>query len=132
MALGEFDAALAASQRHLEDESRRDRVRLLLAAARGDAVTAWQLKEELAEKYGADSIAIDESAVLGDRETANGLAAIQDTRALGYLNLADAAGSCRCGAPFDIAVTPNFARFIEETGSSWPPPSPVKWPLKDW
>ncbi|MFT5372397.1 MAG: adenylate cyclase, partial [Lysobacterales bacterium] len=39
---------------------------------------------------------------------------------------------CMCGAPWDLEVTPNFAQKIEEAGFDWPPPSPIKWPLKDW
>lgn len=132
MALGEFDEALAASQRHLDDEIRRDRIRLLLAAAQGDAAEAQRLIGERAAKYGADSMSIHLYAVLGDRDNANRMAAIQDTRALGFLNLSSDVGSCDCGAPFDLAVTPNFARFIKEADLTWPPPSPVKWPLKDW
>ena len=39
---------------------------------------------------------------------------------------------CMCGAPFDLEATPNFAAKLEEAGLDWPPPSPIKWPLKDW
>jgi tetratricopeptide (TPR) repeat protein len=132
MALGEFDEALAASQRHLEDEMRRDRVRLLLAAARGDAAEAKRLQKEYSAKFGEDSIGIDLLAITGDRENANRLAAIQDERPLGFLNLSDDLGGCDCGAPFDLEVTPNFARFIKEAELPWPPPASITWPLKDW
>lgn len=132
MALGEFDAALAASQRHLEDEIRRDRVRLRLAAAKGDAAEAQRLQKEYAARFGADSIGIELLAITGDRKNANRLAAIQDARPLGFLNLSDEAGACDCGAPFDLEVTPNFARFISETELPWPPPAAITWPLKDW
>jgi len=132
MALGEFDQALAASQRHLEDADRRDRVRLRLAAAKGDAAETQRLHKERAAKFGADSITIDLLAVEGDRENVNRFAAIQDARALGFLNLVNAVGECDCGAPFDLEVTPNFARFISEAELTWPPPSSVSWPLKDW
>ena len=39
---------------------------------------------------------------------------------------------CNCGAPWDIEATPNFARLIEEAGFAWPPPSPIRFPLKTW
>ena len=71
-------------------------------------------------------------AVLGDRELANKAAANIDARPLGILNLADAADVCKCGLPFDLEYTPNFARLIEEAELVWPPRSPIEWPLKDW
>lgn len=49
-----------------------------------------------------------------------------------FLGLLDEIGICACGAPFDLEVTPNFARLIDEANLPWPPPSPVDWPLKDW
>jgi hypothetical protein len=39
---------------------------------------------------------------------------------------------CFCGAPFDLEATPNFKKRIEEAGFDWPPPSPIKFPAKDW
>ena len=39
---------------------------------------------------------------------------------------------CMCGAPWDIEVTPNFKKRIEDAGFDWPPASPIEWPLKDW
>jgi TolB-like protein len=132
MALGEFDLALAASQRYFDDVDRRDAVRLLLAAARGDAAEAQRLVDERVAKLGAGRITITMLAITGDHEHANRLAAIQDGRALGYLNLINDLGGCNCGAPFDLEVAPNFARFLEEAKLDWPPPSPINWPLKDW
>jgi hypothetical protein len=46
--------------------------------------------------------------------------------------LLDVAGSCACGAPFDLEATPNLARAVEEAGLIWPPRRPIDWPLKDW
>ena len=39
---------------------------------------------------------------------------------------------CLCGAPWDLDVTPNFKKRIEDAGFAWPPASPIEWPLKDW
>ena len=86
---------------------------------------------ELVEMYGAEPRAAH-FAMLGDRERASQLAAIQDAAPLGFLNLLNEIGTCSCGAPFDLEVTPNFARLIEEGDFSWPPPAPIDWPLKDW
>jgi len=90
------------------------------------------LQKEYSAKFGEDSIGIDLLAITGDRENANRLAAIQDERPLGFLNLSDDLGLCDCGAPFDLEVTPNFARFIKEAELPWPPPASITWPLKDW
>ena len=132
MALGEFDQALAASQRHLEDETQRDRVQFLLAAAHGDANESRRLLDSFTANYGSARAGLEFLAVQGDRTGANAKAAAADARPLGFLNLATAVGSCNCGAPFDLEVAPNFARFLEEAELPWPPPSPIKWPLKDW
>lgn len=51
---------------------------------------------------------------------------------LGYMVLIEAAFFCICGAPFDIEVTPKFARMLDEAERAWPPTSPVEWPPKDW
>ncbi len=48
------------------------------------------------------------------------------------MNLLGAVYFCRCGAPFDLDVTPKLAARLEEAGLAWPPASPVHWPLKDW
>jgi len=132
IASGQFDDALSASQRHMEDEQSRLEIRISLAAAMGNETEARQLRDEMSGKYGVESIAIGYFSVLGDREAANQMAAIEDAYPLGFLNLLGSAGGCLCGAPFDLEVTPNFARLIEEADLPWPPPSPVDWPLKDW
>lgn len=71
-------------------------------------------------------------AVAGRREQANATAAAIDASPYGYLNLSFVVHTCLCGAPFDLEATPNYAQRIEDAGFSWPPPSPINWPLKDW
>ncbi len=71
-------------------------------------------------------------ASLGNREAANAYASEMDTRFAGPFILAEAVKGCFCGAPFDLDVTPNFKKRIEEAGFHWPPPSPIKYPAKDW
>jgi hypothetical protein len=39
---------------------------------------------------------------------------------------------CQCGSPWDLEVTPNFAAKIEEANMTWPPVTPLSYPLKDW
>ena len=132
IASGKYDQALAAGQRHIEDEQSRDRVRLFLAAATGNAIDMERLHNERVENYGVDLITISTFAVKGDRENANRLAAIEDAKPLGFLRLSNVVIDCDCGAPFDLEVTPNFARFVDEAGLAWPPARPIKWPLKNW
>ncbi len=130
MAAGQFDDAAAASQRYLENEQMRHDHRFRLAAAMGNATEAQALHDEAVEKYGVE--ALNHFSILGDRDEANRLAAVRDTYPLGFLTLLDTVGICRCGAPFDLEATPNFARLIEEANLPWPPPSPIDWPLKNW
>jgi hypothetical protein len=68
----------------------------------------------------------------GNRELANRIAAEIDAQPYGYISLMSAPSFCMCGAPWDIEVTPNFRKRIEDAGFAWPPASPIEWPLKDW
>jgi len=132
MAAGQFDEALGVINRYEEDEQRQYRGRLDLAAARGDAAAARALRDEFIDQFGVEEIPIGVWAMLGDLERANQMAAVWDARPLGILTLLISTGACSCGAPFDLDVTPNFARFIDEAELAWPPPRPIEWPLKDW
>ncbi len=71
-------------------------------------------------------------ALVGERAAVNALAATIDAAPLGAATLMRATANCTCGAPFDIAKTPRFAQRIAEAGFTWPPDSPIDWPLKDW
>ena len=131
-AAGNTAEASAASRRYIEDEGRRLHHRMRFAAAAGDAVEARALRDEIMEKHGATSIGLADYAILGERSRANQMAAEQDARPLGFLLFLDDMAICNCGAPFDLEVTPNFARLIDEANLPWPPPSPIDWQLKDW
>jgi TolB-like protein len=132
LALGRTEEAWAVSLRYIDEEERLLRNRMLLAAVKGDAAEARELADQILQRFGTDLFNVAQNAMLGDQAEANQLAAEWDARPLGFLALVDEVGSCACGAPFDLAVTPNFARLIEEANLSWPPPSPINWPLKDW
>jgi hypothetical protein len=106
---------------------------MTLAAARGDAKLAktsldnmLQLGDELVRP---PAVAF---AIVGDREAANKEAARIDALPNGHLILMLFPTICRCGAPWDLDVTPNFARLIDEADFAWPPASPIEWPLKNW
>ena len=106
---------------------------ILRLAVAGDSERVRQL----AETYWANPDADDWSsahvaAVIGDRQRANEFAARIDTHAGSALVLSNLIYVCICGAPFDLEATPNFKARIEEAGFAWPPPSPIKFPAKDW
>ena len=61
------------------------------------------------------------AALCGDRQQANRIAASYDARPGGSLVLALGTGLCQCGAPFDLAVTPNFRARLAESRLPWPP-----------
>jgi TolB-like protein/tetratricopeptide (TPR) repeat protein len=132
LAAGQFEEALAASERHIENVQGRRFNQMAIMAARGEGEEARSLLDELLAVYGDQAVVPAHYAIIGDRERANQIAAEIDARPLGFLILVDLAGGCRCGAPFDLEVTPNFARFVEEADLMWPPRSPTEWPLKTW
>jgi len=61
------------------------------------------------------------AALMGDRETANAIAAEIDARPIPVITLLEAIMACRCGAPFDLEATPNFAMLMAQSGMTWPP-----------
>jgi len=130
--LGEFDDALAANERLVDDANRRGINRLIIEAARGDAERARTLRRELVQEERETALDLITLAVLGERDLANQAAAEIDARPMGFLFLLSAANSCNCGAPFDLEFTPNFALLVDEAELVWPPRRPIDWPLKDW
>jgi len=132
LALGRTEEARATSLRHIDEQDRLLLHRMTLAAAKGDAIEARELRDQVSQQFGTDLIGVWQHALLGEHAQANELAAKWDARPLGFLELLDQIGTCICGAPFDLEVTPNFARLIGEAKLPWPPPSPIDWPLKDW
>jgi adenylate cyclase len=131
MAAGQIDEASAASQRYITLERVRDLHKVEFAAARGDAETANALLQDAIVKYEiGPRVAI--WTILGDRERANAEAAKFDAAPLGFLYLQVEISRCLCGTAFDLEVTPNFARMVEEGSFPWPPPDVIDWPLKDW
>ena len=127
---GDLDGALAASERHINEDFRRERNRAMIAAARGDKVEFQAILNEAVSD--APPVSGFLFAIGGDRESANRWAAEQDKLPLGFLNLANTIIACNCGLAFDLDVTPNFAKFVDEADIPWPPASPIDWPLKDW
>ena len=115
--------------------------------SRGDFLIgqiAWQIfhgdpseAHRMAEQYWAEPdsylpYSLQLAAILGDRARANELAAQLDMYPGSASLLAGQVSACRCGAPFDLEATPNFAARIEETNFPWPPPTIIEFPTKKW
>jgi len=133
LAAGKFDESEMIVDRHIHRDNQKIPLKVLLAAARGDAELARiHLDELLALGDEIIRIPVVQFAAIGDRESANSLAAGIDAMPTGYLTLMLLNTICRCGAPWDLEVTPNFAKLIDDADFPWPPLSPTKWPLKDW
>ena len=69
---------------------------------------------------------------LGDRQSANAVAAEIDARPGGPMVLMSTVDACMCGAPFDLSATPNFQARVEQAGIPWPPVTRIHYPAKDW
>ena len=130
---GRFEEAEARIDRDIRGETRALRARLVLAAARGDAVVANSLlRKYLAADDAHDDLRIEHFAMAGEHDLANQTASEIDSDPFGYLLLMQVPSECMCGAPFDLEFTPNFAKLLEDANLPWPPDSPINWPLKDW
>jgi adenylate cyclase len=105
----------------------------LASALAGEAEAARNRKNAYLARYGPDDrAALLMEAAVGDRNEANRLAVQIDRRTAGYLVLLQAVYRCSCGAPFDLEATPRFAGMLEDAGLAWPPPQPIRFPLKNW
>jgi len=133
LADGQFADAEAIIDRHIHRDNQILPLQLALTAARGDAELARIRLDELLQ-LGDDlnRPPVAQFAVIGDREAANKEAARIDALPNGHLTLMIFPSTCRCGAPWDLETTPNFAKLIDDADFPWPPPSPITWPLKDW
>ncbi len=131
IAADRIDDAEVLLTRDFPDAPATDRIRFVVAAARGD-IAAVDIFFEAFEEQPGRFRSLSLAAQKGDRELANKIASEIDARAFGYFPLLITANDCVCGAAFDIDAAPNFASMIEDSGLQWPPPSPIKWPLKNW
>ena len=133
VASGMLEQASEFVNTQLQDPVQIRNARMLLASARGDADEAEQIKSEhLSEGSDRAFWSLIYQAWSGERETANRLAASVDSQPYGEQSLVLATYWCACGAPWDLASTPDFKHRIEEAGLSWPPASPINFPLKEW
>jgi hypothetical protein len=109
-----------------------DKLRVMLAAARGDAEQAQRRFSEFQAAEVGELRTLALASQTGNRELANSIASEFDSSPAGHLSLLINILTCMCGAPFDLESTPVFAQKLADSGLVWPPGSPVVWPLKDW
>jgi adenylate cyclase len=106
-----------------------------IAARSGDREAVAEARTRMwhPEDDGFNRFELAMHAMMGDRDAANAMAAVAETRPdQSFHNLLGVAARCRCGAPWDLEATPNFARRIAEAEFPWPPPGTGDYPLKDW
>jgi len=126
----ESDAAITT---HLQLKQDVLQSRILRSAAMGDREMTARLQQELIKDPLSNTFWTSTYyAWTGDRESANRRAAEIDSQPFGSQSLLLTTLLCVCGAPWDIEATPGFAAKIDEAGMSWPPASPITFPLKDW
>jgi TolB-like protein len=133
VALKRFEEAGAVAAIDSESVQARAHEQVLIAAAQGDLAEVERIRQSLDEfSQPNDWLRLTQAAWLGDRDTANALAAKLDAKPLGHLALMITVYWCACGSPFDLEAAPNFAEIWEAAGQPWPLQSPIDLPLKDW
>jgi tetratricopeptide (TPR) repeat protein len=132
LALGRHSEAAETALRVPPDaaESKGIVMRVMSAAASGQIDEARTWAEAIPSNEPEDLLAV--SAMLGDREAANRIAASLDARIGGFLVLINTVRIYSAGLLFDMEATPNFAARITESGVPWPPPTVIDYPAKDW
>ncbi len=105
----------------------------LIAAYEGDRDTVLRNVEDLISLNGAGMFYVPILyALAGERDAVNQHASKMDAHTLGPVALLQVAHWCQCGAPWDIEATPDLAAMLEAGNLPWPPPEPMKFPLKTW
>jgi TolB-like protein len=130
---GDTESAKRTVNSQVRTEDERLVTRSMLAAIGGDAAQAEAHQSRYLVGSGPNDLgSLVLEALRGNRGEANRLASLIDARPFGHVALLQAIYFCLCGAPFDLAATPNFAALLEESSLSWPPVKPYPLPLKGW
>lgn len=133
LAEGRVDDAENIVNRDTLSDGGVENLRQQLLAARGGADDKEKLEKIISGFADQQRVGrLITCAISGDHEQANDLAAMLDEAKHGHLPLMLAATICRCGAPWDIDKTPNFAALLADGELPWPPAAPIHFPLKDW
>lgn len=135
LASRQFESAEAIIQNDISDTKDAARMLFTSKAAQGDGTSAKLAGEAWLALYPGENVDWQNlliSAMTGNREAANRIAARFDQNEYGNLALIEMIIECKCGAPWELSATPNFAVKFKESGLKWPPVSPISFPLKDW
>jgi adenylate cyclase len=118
-----------------------DRYELLMAARTGDAERVSEMLAAANDNlrvftpydwWNFSSSRIALMAQLNRRAEVNALVADLDRSPLSATTLIVAIQQCRCGAPWDLDYTPNFAARLAEAEFPWPPAGAGEYALKEW
>ena len=133
MANGLHDEAHAVIDDEIQVEGFANVFHVMVEAHRGNPDRLAPLVDalDLDDRAGGFFL-IPVNAWIGRRDAANAFAAEIDEHYFGANVLWQLAQWCQCGSPWDLEVTPNFAAKVEEANMTWPPVSPLTYPLKDW
>ena len=133
VANGLYEEASREIENRVQDDELALALGALIFAHQGDR----QHFEPLVEQYYANpafggfwEIAL--SAWGGQRDAANRKAAERYKHNFGPVALWQMTLWGACGAPWYLQATPNFAAKIKAANVPWPPPSPMRFPLKNW
>jgi TolB-like protein len=134
LASRQFEAAEAIVFSNITSAEQSAEMLFVSKAAQGDsagaglAAAAW-LALYPGEKADYQRLLI--SARTGNQDEANRIAAGFDQKEFGNQALLDLIFACMCGAAWDLSATPEFAAELTESGLSWPPVSPITFPLNE-
>ena len=126
------DEAAQTIESEIQDAGLAHVFHMMVAAHRGDQDRLAPLVDAYDEQAPVGFFDILINAWIGRRDAANQAAAEIDEHYFGPMVLWQEAHWCQCGAPWDLEATPNFAAKIEEANLTWPPKTPLSFPLKDW
>ena len=134
LASAQFEAAEVVIRTEITNAEEAAELLFISKAAQGDgaaaalAGAAW-LALHPGEYVDYQSLLI--AARNGNRDEANRIAAAFDQKEFGNQALIDVIYTCMCGAPWDLSATPGLSAELARAGLSWPPVSPITFPLNE-
>jgi TolB-like protein len=130
---GQAEKAMHVARNRFRVETESLFLMAMIAAIAGNQEQASKLASDYFALNGPnDHDGLLFTAMRGQRNEANRLAALIDARPFGHIVLLQAVYGCLCGAPFDLESTPRFAEMLVGSGLAWPPLKPYEFPLKNW
>ena len=129
---GRYEEAETVIDTVVRDQESAQGMRVLLAANQGNLAASQRALAGFDDNFEKLFISLPAYAWIGQRDDANRIAARHDANPWGPWILWQIAHWCACGSPWDLEVTPNFARMLEVNEVPWPPVSEGQYPLKDW